>query len=279
MGFASPSGVAITDAGGASVPLSGIAYRPETGAYFDYSDDTNIVYSRNVTTNDENRVFFPAGHPGCASARDIVRVTDLFDVAGDVNEGVNPSIFANAYTNAIPCTTATAQFVLDTRTDSLATLGNDVGTLTMIGKIALDGKAIDFSTSGGMDILSMAEGHNRAYAILNTSTGAGLYALNLFPNVATGLVDATCLRGYRCEFRLSGLTVAPAAAPVPAAGLPGRRVLEALPDTVPARQIIAAVRNPAAAANLAARGVIVRTPIMIGPRRWTPRSQGWRSCC
>ncbi|MFT6773881.1 MAG: hypothetical protein ACJA1L_001591 [Paracoccaceae bacterium] len=87
---------------------------------------------------------------------------------GDVNEGANPSVFANAYTNVIPFPTTTMRYVPDARTDSLATLGNNAGTLTTIGKIAVDGKPIDFSASGGMDILSMAEGDNRAFAILST---------------------------------------------------------------------------------------------------------------
>jgi hypothetical protein len=123
MGSASLSGVAITNAAGASAALSAIAYRPEIGAYFGYRGATDTVYSRNVTTgrvaaitsggaasasavgfdfnnvldaarivtaNDENRVFFPEGHPGRASAPDIVSVTYPVLCAGRRERGGEP---------------------------------------------------------------------------------------------------------------------------------------------------------------------------------------------
>ncbi|MEX0827746.1 MAG: DUF4394 domain-containing protein, partial [Haliea sp.] len=148
------SGVSI--AGG--VTLNALAYRPMTAQLYGYSTGNNTVYvvdpntgavssvastadgtsvaeigfdfnnqvdaARIVSTSEDNLVFFPNNTPP-----NIARFTDLFYGPGDPNEGRNPSIFGNAYTNAVPNASTTQQFVLDGEWDILATLANNAGTL------------------------------------------------------------------------------------------------------------------------------------------------------
>ncbi len=245
--------VALNDSG-VPVALDAIAYRPNTGGFFGYQDATDTVYSVDVATgavsavisggpkpdmptvetttpvlgfdfnnvldaarvvsaNDENLVFFPTPTRDPA---DLVRATDLFYVAGDANEGADPNVFANAYTNAVALpVSATQQYVLDSNLDILATLGNNEGTLATVGQILVDGTALDFSDVGGLDILSLREGDNLAVALLTVGGLSNLYSFGL-PTDA-GDVTATLLGSLGTGY--SGLAVAPAAVPLPAAGL------------------------------------------------------------
>ncbi|MDH2328129.1 VPLPA-CTERM sorting domain-containing protein [Cereibacter sp. SYSU M97828] len=243
------TGAAIRTEAGQNLSLSSLAFRPSNRQMYGYSDIDDTVYAvdvatgvaskvvtagmaerttvdtlgfdfnnvldaaRIVTTADENRVFFPNNTPPNI-AGEAAGIVDLFYGAGDVNEGRDPSVFANAYTNAVPNPTANIQFVLDSQTDSLATLGNNTGLLTTIGSIFVDGKALDFTSTGGFDILSLAEGNNQALALLSTGFSTGIYEIDLTAD-AEGRVNAYFLGAATADFgALDGFAVVPPA-PVP----------------------------------------------------------------
>lgn len=244
------SGLAITE-NGESRALSAVAYRPQTGQLYGYSDQTDTVYlidqttgaltaqvtapnatevetlgfdfnnqldaARLVTTSDKNFVFDPKVDPAT-----LTRVTDLAYALGDMFEGQDPNIVANAYTNAVPNASTTLQYALDSQQDALVTLANNAGTLDTVGLLFADGAPLDFGTDGGFDILSFAEGDNTGFALLSTATGEGLYQIDLFANAA-GEVMASLIGTVGGQFgTLDGLAVIPrgddmvAPIPVPA---------------------------------------------------------------
>ena len=249
---------------GAALRVDAIAYRPNTGGFNAYADEGNAVYSfdidtgvatkvaegsgrnadgkrvqttsnaigfdfnnaldaaRIVSSNEQNLVFFPERSD--AEPSRLIRATDLFYVPGDLNEGNNPSVFANAYTNALPQGEALAlsangdaqmQYVLDSANDVLATLGNNAGTLSTIGNLTLDGEALKFDRFGGLDILTDADGSDIAVALLNIRGTSQLFSFEL-PSEA-GDVAVTALGSIGKGF--SGFAIAPAPVPLPAAGL------------------------------------------------------------
>ncbi len=230
---------------GGITSLDALAYRPRTDELYGYNTVTRTVYlvnsgtgelqpvatssvpidvaevgfdfnnlidaARLVSTAENNQVFFPNNAPP-----NIAAFTPLAYASGDVNAGANPAVFANAYTNQVPFPASTLQYVLDAETDSLATLANNTGVLTTVGKIALGGTLLDFSAMGGFDIFSAMDGDNRAFALLTTATGQGLYSLSLGVD-AGGLVQASYLGGTTGAFGLlDSLTVVPAPVPLPA---------------------------------------------------------------
>lgn len=228
------SGVSVAD----GVTLNALAYRPMTAQLYGYSNLNNTVYlvdpnsgsinpiastadgttvaeigfdfnnqidaARIVSSSEDNLVFFPNNTPP-----NINRFTDLFYGAGDPNEGRDPSVFANAYTNAVPNASTTQQFVLDGEWDILATLDNNAGTLTTVGEVFLGGVPLDFTNTGGFDILSLSEGDNTAYALLTTVNGTGLYGIDLMAD-GNGNVNASFLGMVGMDFGpLDGLAIAP----------------------------------------------------------------------
>ena len=248
---------------GAALRVDAIAYRPNTGGFNAYANEGNAVYSfdidtgvatkvaegsgrnadgkrvqttsnaigfdfnnaldaaRIVSSNEQNLVFFPERSD--AEPSRLIRATDLFYVPGDLNEGNNPSVFANAYTNALPQgqlvglpeTDLQVQYILDARYDVLATLGNNAGTLSTIGNLTLDGEALKFDRFGGLDILTDADGSDIAVALLNIRGTSQLFSFEL-PSEA-GDVAVTALGSIGKGF--SGFAIAPAPVPLPAAGL------------------------------------------------------------
>lgn len=250
--------------GGSSVAISALAFRPETGQYFGYSNIEDAVYevdvatgnlsfaagnpnptetetigfdfnnqadaARFVTDSDRNFVFFPENFAtlddGTPDPRGgtIVEVTELAYAMGDDNEGDDPSVIGNAYTNAVPFPSVTQQFALDAQQNALVTLANNAGTLETVGTFDFD-----FGDDGGMDILSFSEGDNTAYALFTTAGGQGIYSFSLPLNADGGLADGaiqgngntiqtTFLGQTSTAFGvLDGLAVAPAPIPVPAA--------------------------------------------------------------
>ena len=240
------TGVPITE-GGASVALSALAYRPQTGQLYGYSDQRDTVYlvdrttgaltaqvsapgatdvetlgfdfnnqvdaARLVTTSDKNFVFDPKPDPAT-----FTRVNDLAYALGDMFAGKDPNIVGNAYTNAVPNASETEQYALDSQQDALVTLANNAGTLDTVGLLFSDGVALDFGTDGGFDILSFAEGDNSAFALLSTVMGEGLYHLDLFAD-AMGRVNASLIGAVGGQFgTLDGLAVIPSddmVAPIP----------------------------------------------------------------
>lgn len=248
------SGLAITDGSGGAITLNGLAYRPRTGQLYGYSDLDDAVYLVNPTTGiatfqaglagatsvttlgadfnnqvdalrvvstaDENIVYFPNRTPP-----EVVAFTDPFYATGDANEGVDPSIFGNAYTNAIPFPTETLQFGLDSATDSLVTIANNAGTLATIGELFLDGVAFDVTADGGFDILSFSEGDNTAIALLTSFSaafsGQGLFEVPLVAD-ALGRINLALIGTATNAFGpLNGFAVQPVPLPAPAVLLIG----------------------------------------------------------
>lgn len=242
-------GKTITNPDGRVLRLSELTIRPRTGELYGYSDADNTVYLVDPATGKAtpkgtfspgtvvNAVGFDF-NPMIDRAR-IVSITDdnivfnpdtggftvampLAYAAGDVNAGVDPSVFGNAYTNSFagitpPTTVTTVQYVIDSELDTLATLANNAGTLGTIGKFFLDGVTFDLSDLGGFDILSLAEGNNTALALLTSSLGQAFYTFSLTPDTA-GRINLTSLGAAGGEFGLlRGLAVAPV--PLPAGGL------------------------------------------------------------
>lgn len=159
---------------------------------FDFNNQIDAV--RAVSSAGDNLVYFPVGFgDGDERANSVRRFTDLFYADGDVNAGVAPMVFANAYTNAINGMTAgsTFQYALDAETDALVSLANNAGSLATVAAVTIDGMAVDLSAMGGFDIVSTAEGEDMAYAILQLEGAetAGLYRIDLDTGAASLLAD------------------------------------------------------------------------------------------
>ena len=157
---------------------------------FDFNNAIDAV--RAVGSDGGNLVYFPANF-GDERANSVLRFTDTFYAEGDMHEGEEPLIYANAYTNAIAGMKAssTAQYALDARTNALVMLANNAGELTTVGTVTIDGEPADLVTAGGFDIVSPIEGTDMAYAILQLDGAetSGLYSLSLETAEATLLAD------------------------------------------------------------------------------------------
>ena len=201
------------------MPLRAIAYRPVTGQLLGYADgmiydvdpmtgaltdlgamfmddamisdgavafdfNNQIDAVRAVGADGANLVYFPDGFGDSDErANSVRRFTDTFYAEGDMSEGVDPLIFANAYTNAINGMTAasTAQYAIDARANALVTLANNAGELASVGYLTIDGEAVDVVDWGGFDIVSPEEGTDHGFAILQLEgeSSAGLYSVDL----------------------------------------------------------------------------------------------------
>jgi hypothetical protein len=157
---------------------------------FDFNNQIDAV--RAVSSAGDNLVYFPSDF-GDEKANSVRRFTALAYVAGDVSEGAEPLIYANAYTNAINGmkATGTFQYALDARANALVSLANNAGTLETIGLITIDGMPADILPVGGFDIVSSSEGSDAAYAVLQIdgAASAGLYLIDLATGAATLLAD------------------------------------------------------------------------------------------
>ena len=130
---------------------------------------------------------------------------------GDVNEGVDPTITAAAYTNSFPGQPAgrsTQLYAIDSELDIL-TLQNppNDGTLNTIGSLG-----IDFGRFGGFDIFSPASGDNTAYAATNSI----FYGIDLATGEATNF--GTIGDG---SYRIAGLATTQVPEPASIAALLG----------------------------------------------------------
>ena len=180
----------LTDMGATYVDDAAVA----DGAMVAFDFNNKIDAVRAVSSAGDNLVYFPKGFgDNDEKANSVRRFTSLAYEAGDMSEGAEPLVFANAYTNAIPGKTAseTFQYALDARANALVSLANNEGTLKTVGLITIDGEAADIVPMGGFDIVSSTEGDNAAYAILQVDgqETAGLYAIDLETGEATLLSD------------------------------------------------------------------------------------------
>ncbi|MEO9864256.1 MAG: DUF4394 domain-containing protein [Yoonia sp.] len=165
-----------------------------TGAAVAMDFNNAIDAVRMVGDDGANLVYFPEGFgDNDERANSVLRFTDTAYAEGDANEGTEPLIYANAYTNAISGVKAesTFQYALDARTNALVSLANNAGTLETVGIVTVDGDAVDLVTAGGFDIVSPEEGVDMGYAILQMDGAdtSGLYAIDLTTAEATLLSD------------------------------------------------------------------------------------------
>ncbi|HLO41446.1 MAG TPA: DUF4394 domain-containing protein [Phycisphaerales bacterium] len=232
-----PSNVTVVgNFGGAASFLDAIDFRPQTGQLYGYLDATDSYYTVDVTTgaltlasggptaptntfqlgmdfnptidrarvitdSDQNIVFNPAAGTSAA-------FTDLFYSAGDANEGADPNVIDNAYTQNFAGSMATQQYAIDYGLDALVKLANNAGTLTTVGSLGIDTDiytGFDIYTAGGVDT---------AYAILTAPSGAAsFYTIDL----ATG--QATLVGELGMGTQVYSLAVIPAPASMALAGL------------------------------------------------------------
>lgn len=205
---ASPDSVASVGLSGDGSRLDAIDFRPATGELFGYDDASDLYFlvdpltgaltdasgtisptdtgnldidwnptidrMRTVTESDQNIVY----NPNTGDASDAA-TTPLFFGAGDPNDGTDPNVTANAYSNSFAGAVTTTQYVLDHELDILATLANNAGTLTTVGSLGLD-----IGAAAGLDIFSVG-GSNIAYALLNVGGTPGLYTIDLATGAAT----------------------------------------------------------------------------------------------
>jgi hypothetical protein len=138
---------------------------PDATVAFDFNNKIDAV--RAVSTVGDNLVYFPTDF-GDDKANSVRRFTTLSYAVGDMSEGAKPLIFANAYTNAVAGTKASAtfQYALDARANALVSLANNAGTLATIGLVTINGAPVDILPAGGFDIVSVGEGSDAAYAVL-----------------------------------------------------------------------------------------------------------------
>ncbi len=190
-----------------------------TGGSLDIDWNPTIDRLRTVTRGDQNVVFNPTD--GSTTA-----VTNLFYVAGDPNEGANPGVVGNAYTNSFAGNFggATTQYFIDSTTDVLGTLNNNTGELTTIAEVNIAGTPLSFQNDGGFDIFyNSANGQNIPYILLTSQGLSSLFTIDLM----TG--SATLIGSFARSFgNISGLAFGvvneipiPAALPLFLAGIGG----------------------------------------------------------
>lgn len=185
-----PATGALTDLGAAFMDDAVIG--GDAAVAFDFNNAIDAV--RAVSSAGDNLVYFPDGFgDGDERQNSVRRFTDLAYAEGDAMAGTTPTVFANAYTNAINGKKAesTFQYALDAETDALISLANNAGTLETVAKVTVAGAEVDLAPMGGFDIFSPAEGTDQAYAVLQIEgvETAGLYAIDLESGAATILAD------------------------------------------------------------------------------------------
>ena len=127
------------------------------GAAFGFDFNPTIDRARLVSNSDQNTVLNP--NDGMSTG-----VTSLAYNSGDPNEGLNPNIVHNAYTNStFGGSSSTTQYAFDSGLDILVTLDNNAGTLNTIGGIGHN-----ITSVGGFDISGVS---GVAYAALQTVDG------------------------------------------------------------------------------------------------------------
>ncbi|MDW4496785.1 DUF4394 domain-containing protein [Sulfitobacter sp. D35] len=211
-----PDDIVLIDRDTGMLTSTGVSFTSGTGigntAEIGFDFNNQIDAERAVSTDDDNLVFFPSDFSDPARQNTVDAFADLFYAAGDINDGRDPMVFANAYTNAIDGEKAssTLQYAIDAETDSLINLDNNNGTLITVGLLGLN-----VSSLGGFEIVSTKKGGDLALALLRVQGGgAGLYEINLGTGTASLLGDPG-----RSDFIGFAAQNAPTPVPLPASVL------------------------------------------------------------
>ncbi len=155
---------------------------PTGGASVDIDWNPTIDRQRTVSSNRDNIVFNPV-------TGSTTRAVDLFYVAGDANAATSPFVVGNAYTNSFAANFGgtTVQYVLDARTNTLATLANNLGELRTVAGLSFNGAPFTLTESSGFDILfDAATSTNIAYVLGQSGGLSDLFTLDL----ATGVLSS-----------------------------------------------------------------------------------------
>jgi hypothetical protein len=202
LGFSKGGKVFVIDTETGALSDTGATFAPEVtmgtdaAVAFDFNNKIDAV--RAVSSDGVNVVYFPTDF-GDDKANSVRRFTDLAYAEGDANQDATPTIFANAYTNAVNGAKQddTFQYALDSGIDALVSLANNEGTLSTVAPLTLDGEAVDVGMSGGFEIISPAAGEDMAIALLSMegSETSGLYQVDLSSGALT-LMGDTGMSGY-----------------------------------------------------------------------------------
>jgi hypothetical protein len=135
------------------------------------------AFSRIITDTNDNRVIGGADGQYLAP----VEKTDVFYVAGDPNEGVDPNIAGIAYDTNIAGATSTQQYGIDATLGVLTTVANNAGTLETIGSLGISGQ---ITNELGFDISGLS---GTAFASIQSGPNSQLYSVDLGSGAASAL--------------------------------------------------------------------------------------------
>lgn len=188
----------INFATGAAVLVTTVA-TPLSGTLF--GADFNPTVDRFRITSDADQNLRVNPDTGAVSVTAPATNSDLAlqYAATDVNVGMNPNVYASAYTNSFAGATTTTLFGIDTTLDILVTQAPpNNGTLNTIGPLGINATgaaSFDIDPNGNVAYAALITGANTAIYTINTTTGAA----TLVGNVGAGTV-------------LNGFAIVPAAA-------------------------------------------------------------------
>ena len=144
------------------------------GSSFGFDFNPVIDRIRYVSDANQNLVLNP--NDGTSTL-----VTSLFFGAGDVNEGVDPSVVGSAYTNSFAGATTTQLYGIDSELDILVTQANSAGTLMTVGSLGFDVNdtlSFDISGTSGLAFATMQ---------LNGMSSSSFWMIDLSSGSATML--------------------------------------------------------------------------------------------
>ena len=222
--------------------LDAIDFRVQTGVLFGYSSATDTVYTvtaagavtptafgsatgtaqetttanlgidfnpttgtgaaaafRIVTANDENRVYNSVTNAYVAGQNNL----RFLGTANGVADGA--SVVENAYTNNLSGAGSTVQYVVESSTNSLYTLNNAVGEITLVGAL---GVTVNPATVG-FDIYTPSFGVNNAYGVFGNNGVSSIYSVNL----GTGAASAPLAIGNGTLTSVRSLAIVPVVVP------------------------------------------------------------------
>lgn len=140
------------------------------GSSFGFDFNPVIDRIRYVSDANQNLVLNP--NDGTSTL-----VTSLFFGAGDMNEGVDPSVVGSAYTNSFMGATSTQLYGIDSELDILVTQANSAGTLMTVGSLGVDINdtlSFDISGSSGFAFATMqlSDMSSSTFWMIDLSTGS-----------------------------------------------------------------------------------------------------------
>ncbi|MEZ6164312.1 MAG: DUF4394 domain-containing protein [Phycisphaerales bacterium] len=139
------------------------------GSSFGFDFNPVIDRIRYVSDANQNLVLNP--NDGTSTL-----VTSLFFGAGDINEGVDPSVVGSAYTNSFMGATSTQLYGIDSELDILVTQANSAGTLMTVGSLGVDiNDTLSFDISGGSGLafatMQLNDMSRSTFWMIDLSTG------------------------------------------------------------------------------------------------------------